>query len=116
MAAGRILKTLQGRRSLADDLLVAKPEHRGKTLYDVLYANGQVDKFPKQGITDSDGNRYHNHEMESLGFYVQKGLFEECRPRSRALELYRAFPDSIIFMHPDDAKQRGLRRGIGVGG
>ncbi len=193
-----------------EDLLAAKPEYRGKTLYDVLYANGQVDKFPKQDITDSDGNRYNNHEMESLGFYVQKGLFEEYRrfqfegpkkgheladfdtyhkvrglrwpvvdgketlwryregydpfvergkqvtfygkPDGRANiitapyeppaespdeeydlwlstgrvlehwhsgsmtqrvpELYRAFPDAIIFMHPDDAKQRGLRRGL----
>ena len=29
----------------------------------------------------------------------------------RVPELYRAFPDAVIFMHPDDAKARGLRRG-----
>jgi nitrate reductase NapA len=30
----------------------------------------------------------------------------------RVPELYRAFPDALVFMHPDDAKQRGLRRGM----
>jgi len=28
--------------------------------------------------------------------------------------LYRAFPDAVVFMHPDDAQQRGLRRGMEV--
>ena len=30
----------------------------------------------------------------------------------RVPELYRAFPDAVVFMHPDDAKKRGLRRGM----
>jgi nitrate reductase NapA len=30
----------------------------------------------------------------------------------RVPELYRAFPDAVIYMHPDDAKARGLRRGL----
>jgi len=29
----------------------------------------------------------------------------------RVPELYRAFPDAVCFMHPEDAKKRGLRRG-----
>jgi len=29
----------------------------------------------------------------------------------RVPELYRAFPNAVVFMHPDDAKSRGLRRG-----
>jgi nitrate reductase NapA len=193
-----------------DDLLARKPEYKGKTLYEVLYANGQVDKFPKEKITDAAGNEYGNHEMEDFGFYLQKGLFEEYRrfqfegPKKghelapfdtyhktrglrwpvidgketlwryregydpyveagkgvafygkpdgkaniitapyeppaespdeqydlwlstgrilehwhsgsmtrRVPELYRAFPDAVIFMHPDDAKARGLRRGL----
>ena len=193
-----------------EELIAAKPEYRGKTLYDVLFANGQVDAFPKQKVMDSSGYRYQNDEMESFGFYLQKGLFEEYRrfqfegpkigheladfdtyhnsrglrwpvvdgketlwryregydpfvkagddvnfygkPDGRANiitapyepaaevpdeeydlwlstgrvlehwhsgsmtrrvpELYRAFPDAVIFMHPDDAKDRGLRRGI----
>ncbi len=32
----------------------------------------------------------------------------------RVPELYRAFPDAVIFMHPDDASKRGLRRGMGA--
>jgi nitrate reductase NapA len=32
----------------------------------------------------------------------------------RVPELYRSFPDAVVFMHPDDAKQRGLRRGMTV--
>jgi len=193
-----------------DDVIAKKPELRGKTLYDVLFANGQVNKFPKTTVTDSDGNEYRNHEMDDFGFYLQKGLFEEYRRfqhegpkvghelaefdayhRTRGLrwpvidgketlwryregydpyvkagedvkfygnkngraniitapyeppaespddeydlwlctgrvlehwhsgsmtrrvpELYRAFPDAVIFMHPDDAKDRGLRRGL----
>jgi nitrate reductase NapA len=30
----------------------------------------------------------------------------------RVPELYKAFPDALVFMHPDDAKARGLRRGM----
>lgn len=30
----------------------------------------------------------------------------------RVPELHRAVPDALIFMHPDDAKKRGLRRGM----
>ena len=30
----------------------------------------------------------------------------------RVPELYRAFPDAVLFMHPDDARERGLRRGM----
>jgi nitrate reductase NapA len=62
-----------------EDLLSAMPEYRGKTLYDVLYANGQVNKFPLQQITDAQGNTYDNAESTHFGFYLQKGLFEEYR-------------------------------------
>lgn len=193
-----------------EDLIAKQPEVRGKTLYDILYANGQVNQFPKETVTDTAGNKYSNHEMEDFGFYIQKGLFEEYRrfqhegPKKghelapfdvyhntrglrwpvidgketlwryregydpyvkkgedirfygradgkaniitapyepaaespdkefdlwlctgrvlehwhsgsmtrRVPELYRAFPDAVIFMHPDDAKERGLRRGL----
>ncbi|MES9824417.1 MAG: nitrate reductase catalytic subunit NapA [Candidatus Thiodiazotropha endolucinida] len=61
------------------DLIAKKPEYAGKTLYDVLYANGTVDKFPTKQVTDSRGNKYDNHESAHFGFYVQKGLFEEYR-------------------------------------
>ena len=56
-----------------EDLLAKAPEHRGKTLYEILFANGQVDAFPLSGMDPG----YENHEAEHFGSYVQKGLFEE---------------------------------------
>ena len=191
-------------------LIAKKPELRGKTLYDVLYRNGKVNRFPHRSVTDDHGNVYPNDEMDHFGFYLQKGLFEEYRifglqgpkqghdlaqfdhyHRTRGLrwpvvngketlwryregydpfvnagqgvrfygnkdgraniitapyepphespdqeydlwmttgrilehwhsgsmtrrvpELYRAVPDAIVFMHPEDARQRGLKRGM----
>jgi len=60
-----------------EELLAKKPEYRGKTVYEILYENGQVNQFPKQQVTDERGNLYDNDEMDHFGFYVQKGLFEE---------------------------------------
>ncbi len=62
-----------------EELIAKKPEYRGKTLYDILFANGQVDRFPAREIVDDQGNRYDNDEMAHFGFYIQKGLFEEYR-------------------------------------
>ncbi|WP_426416263.1 nitrate reductase catalytic subunit NapA [Aestuariirhabdus sp. LZHN29] len=185
-----------------EELLAKNPEYRGKTLYEVLYRNGQVDRFPQSETNPDKGN----HEAQHFGFYVQKGLFEEYaefgrghahdlapfdayhkarglrwpvvdgketlwrfregydpyvkagedfnfygKPDGKAWlfalpyeppaespdeeydlwlstgrvlehwhsgtmtrrvpELYRSFPDAVIFMHPDDAKERGVRRG-----
>ena len=187
-----------------DEVLIAqKPEYRGKTLFDVLFKNGQVDKFP---LSEMSKERPSDESTE-YGFYVQKGLFEEYATfgrghghdlanfddyhKARGLrwpvvdgketlwrfregydpyvdkgsevqfygkkedqkawifalpyeppaespdkdfdlwlstgrilehwhsgtmtrrvpELYRAFPDAVVFMHPDDAKERGVRRG-----
>lgn len=56
-----------------EELLAKSPEFRGKTLYDVLYRNGQVDKFPAAQMEAG----YENDEAKHFGFYVQKGLFEE---------------------------------------
>jgi nitrate reductase NapA len=55
------------------ELLDANPDHRGKTLFDVIYRNGSVDRFP---LSDIDPE-YENHEARDFGFYIQKGLFEE---------------------------------------
>ncbi|WP_087017013.1 nitrate reductase catalytic subunit NapA [Thaumasiovibrio subtropicus] len=185
-----------------EDLLAKKPELRGKTLYDVLYANGKADQFKLDEIPDDRLNDDARH----FGFYVQKGLFEEYayfgrdhahdlapfdmyhesrgmrwpvvdgketlwryaeghdpyvekgdgfafygKPDKKAVifalpfepaaespdaeydlwlstgrvlehwhtgtmtrrvpELYRSFPDAVLYMHPLDAKARGLRRG-----
>ena len=191
-----------------EEMIAKKPELAGKTLYEVLYANGVVDKFPVQDVTDDRGNVYNNHESKHFGYYLQKGLYEEYRifglegpkkghelasfdeyhktrglrwpvidgketlwryrggfdpivkgdgvefygkPDGKAVifalpyeppaespddefdlwlstgrvlehwhsgsmtqrvpELYRAMPDALLYMHPEDAKKRGLQRG-----
>lgn len=89
------------------ELLDKAPEYKGKSLFDVLFANGQVDKFPVQEVKDSEGNVYDNDEMVHFGFYPQKGLFEEYRMFNSA--------DNIIKkgheMAPFEAyhKARGIR-------
>ncbi len=55
------------------ELLAQKPEYKGRTLYDILYKNGVVNKFPVSDIEKG----FDNHEAKDFGFYVQKGLFEE---------------------------------------
>jgi nitrate reductase NapA len=62
------------------ELIGKKPEYRGKTLYDVLYANKVVNKYPKADAAAVNAHAikdYTNDETEHFGFYVQKGLFEE---------------------------------------
>ena len=44
-----------------------------KTLFEVLFQNGNVDKFP---VSELDPE-YENQESKDFGFYAQKGLFEE---------------------------------------
>jgi len=90
-----------------EELLAQKPEHRGKTVYEVLFANGEVDKFPVQDVTDNVGNVYNNSESKDFGFYLQKGIFEEYR-------LFNSGPDIIKKGHemaPFDVyhNARGLR-------
>jgi len=55
------------------EILAAHPQYRGRTLFDVLYRNGNVDRFP---LSDIEAG-YDNDESQAFGFYVQKGLFEE---------------------------------------
>ncbi len=53
------------------EILDKNPAFKGKTLFQVLFANGNVDKFPApQGDKAND-------ESTALGFHLQKGLFEE---------------------------------------
>jgi nitrate reductase (cytochrome) len=187
------------------DLLAKAPKLKGKSMFDLLFANGVVDKFK---VGDSQPG-FDNDESKYFGFYVQKGLFEEYAAfgrghghdlapfetyhKARGLrwpvvegketlwrfregydpyvkkgegvkfyghkdgkavifalpyqpaaespdkeydlwmstgrvlehwhtgsmtrrvpELYKAFPDAVVFMHPDDAKARGLQRGMEV--
>jgi nitrate reductase NapA len=187
------------------ELLAKAPKLKGKTMFDALYANGVVNKFKVTEIQPG----FDNDEAKLLGFYPQKGLFEEYaafgrghghdlapfetyhqarglrwpvvdgketlwrfregydpyvkkgegvkfyghkdgkaiifalpyQPAAevpdkefdmwmstgrvlehwhtgtmtrRVPELYKAFPDAVVFMHPDDAKARGLQRGMEV--
>ena len=62
------------------ELLARKPELKGKTLFDVLFRNGKVDKFPLAdlgSVNDKYIKGYANDESKAFGFYLQKGLFEE---------------------------------------
>lgn len=183
------------------ELIAKQPEYADKTLFEVLFANGVINKFPT-----TDCKAELNDESQHFGFYVQKGIFEEYaafgrghahdladfdryhetrglrwpvvngketlrrfvegsdpyvkagegfkfygKPDGKAVifalpyepaaeepnseydlwmstgrvlehwhtgsmtarvpELYRAYPDAQIFMHPEDAKARGLQRG-----
>lgn len=54
------------------DILDKNPEYKGKTLYEVLFTNGQVNKYPLSDIGD-----HPNDESEHFGYYIHKGLFEE---------------------------------------
>lgn len=184
------------------ELLDKNPSYKGKSMYEVLFENGQVDKF---SINQVPADRL-NDEARHFGFYIQKGLFEEYasfgrgkahdladydryhkerglrwpvvdgketlwrfkegfdpyveegkdfqfygKKDGRAIifalpyeppaevpdaefdlwlstgrvlehwhsgsmtqrvpELYKAIPDALLYMHPDDAKARGMRRG-----
>lgn len=184
------------------ELIDKKPELAGKTLYEVLYANGKVDKYKLDEVPDDR----LNDESRDFGFYIQKGLFEEYaafgrgkahdlapydryhkerglrwpvvdgketlwrfkegsdpyvkpgsdfdfygKPDGRAIifalpyepaaespdeeydlwlstgrmlehwhsgsmtqrvpELYKSMPDALVYIHPDDAKSRQMRRG-----
>uniref|UniRef100_UPI003B52575A periplasmic nitrate reductase subunit alpha n=1 Tax=Roseovarius indicus TaxID=540747 RepID=UPI003B52575A len=56
-----------------EEILNGNPEYRGRTIFDVVFANGQVDAYPLDDMPED----YANHEAEDFGFYIQKGLFEE---------------------------------------
>jgi len=188
-----------------EELVSKVPGSRQQTLFDVLFANGQVDAYPLNELEAG----FQNDESNDFGFYVQKGLFEEYRrfqhegPKKghemahfeayhnargirwpvidgketkwrfregydphvkkgegvrfygnadgraniifapyeppaespdeefdlwlstgrvlehwhsgsmtrRVPELYRAYPNAVVYMHPDDAADRGLKRG-----
>ncbi|WP_029134337.1 nitrate reductase catalytic subunit NapA [Sedimenticola selenatireducens] len=89
------------------ELLDKAPEYKGKTLFDVLYANGQVNKFEVQEVKDSQGNVYENDEMVHFGFYPQKGLFEEYRMFNSADNIIKKGHEMAPFEAYHQA--RGLR-------
>ncbi|MCG6122981.1 MAG: periplasmic nitrate reductase subunit alpha [Microvirga sp.] len=58
-----------------EEFVQNNPDYQGKTLFDVLFANGHVDRFPTSDLNPN----YANAEADHFGFYPQKGLFEEYR-------------------------------------
>ena len=56
-----------------EELIAKMPEVKGKTMYQVLYENGNVNAFDNKGMADD----HLNDEARDFGFYIQKGLFEE---------------------------------------
>ncbi|HEX8989525.1 MAG TPA: nitrate reductase catalytic subunit NapA, partial [Rhodocyclaceae bacterium] len=61
-------------------VLDKNPEYKGKTLYEVLFLNGQVNRFAASELKRVNEHaiaNYSNDESEAFGFYLQKGLFEE---------------------------------------
>ena len=71
-----------------EELIAKKPEYRGKTLFDVLFKNGQVDKFPLSEIEAG----YANDEVEGVRLLRAEGpvrgirhLRPRPRPRPRAV-------------------------------
>ncbi len=62
------------------DLIAKKPEYKGKTLFEVLFKNSEVDKYPLSDMAAG----FENHEAKAFGFYVQKGTVRGiCRIRAR---------------------------------
>jgi nitrate reductase NapA len=55
------------------ELLDNAPQYRGKTLYEVMFRNGQIDRYPVKEMETG----YANNEAQAFGYYIQKGLFEE---------------------------------------
>ncbi|MCV5901753.1 periplasmic nitrate reductase subunit alpha, partial [Escherichia coli] len=51
-----------------EELLAKMPQYRGKTMYEVLFTNGQVDQYPLSEARELNDDAHH------FGFYVQKGL------------------------------------------
>ncbi len=62
-----------------EELLSQRPDLKGKTLFDVLFANEAIRRHGPEKITDMAGNEYENDEQDYYGFYLQKGLFNEYR-------------------------------------
>ncbi len=89
------------------ELLEKAPEYKDKTLFEVLFTNGQVDQFPVQEVKDSQGNVYENDEMAHFGFYPQKGLFEEYRLFNSADNIIKKGHEMAPF--DDYHKARGIR-------
>jgi nitrate reductase NapA len=82
------------------ELLDKQPDVKGKTLFDVLFRNGKVDRYPSAEMAPD----YANAEAKEFGFYLQKGLFEEYAEFGRGHG-----HDLAPFDTYHDVRVRGLR-------
>jgi len=67
-----------------EELLAKKPEYRGKNLYQILFENGVVNKFPFEGkIVDDRGNEYGNQESAHSAITCRRAVrgIRRVRPR-----------------------------------
>jgi nitrate reductase NapA len=55
------------------EILDKNPAYKGKTLFDVLFANSKITRFKLDEIDPA----FENREAKEFGFYIQKGMFEE---------------------------------------
>ncbi|MDR0777305.1 MAG: nitrate reductase catalytic subunit NapA [Azonexus sp.] len=87
------------------EVLDKAPEYKGKTLYDVLFANADTTRWGLDEVAKVNAHaikNYMNDESQAFGFYVQKGLFEEYAAFGRGHHHDLAYFDSYH-------KARGLR-------
>ncbi|MCL2345005.1 MAG: nitrate reductase catalytic subunit NapA [Desulfobulbus sp.] len=87
------------------EILDKAPEYKGKTLYDVLFANADTTRWGLDEVAKVNAHAikgYMNDESQAFGFYVQKGLFEEYAAFGRGHAHDLAYFDSYH-------KARGLR-------
>ncbi|MFC5301723.1 nitrate reductase catalytic subunit NapA [Azospira restricta] len=87
------------------ELLDKMPEYKGKTMYEVLFANAETTKYGLDDVKAVNAHAikdYMNDDAKHFGFYVQKGLFEEYARFGRGKAHDLAFFD---VYH----KARGLR-------
>jgi hypothetical protein len=75
-----------------EELLAKKPEYRGKTLFDVLYKNGQIDKFP---ISDIEAG-YANDESKAFGTTSTKACSKNTPPSAGAMAMISRRSISIM--------------------
>ena len=99
-----------------EELIAKKPEYRGKTLFDVLYRNGQVDKFP---VSENRG-RLRQRRVEGVRLLCAQGpvrgicrLRPRPRPRPRAVRHLSSRARAALAggQRPGDAV--ALPRGLG---
>ncbi len=69
----QLAKRIKIKEAWPADLVAKQPELANKTLFEVLFENGNVNRYKLDEVPDER----LNVESRAFGFYIQKGLFEE---------------------------------------